>query len=174
MVDFRLLSEPQRGTSIVNQQSKINNQKFTPTTQHSQCGDGRLGRPSDAEGKRPGYKSYPATTRFQYARRGKVTVVCAAQPCFRSRSVARTAASREANRPYNVDPEPDNEAYFAPAHKSAFFPRLSSGCSGKTTCSKSFLIPARTSQRSGFSARPPLTNSEGALEYCPPSHADNL
>ena len=64
------------------------------------------------------------------------------------------AAAFEANSPYNVDPEPDSDAYFAPARSSAFLPSLSSGYSGKTTCSKSFLIPARTSSRSGFSARP--------------------
>src|ERR1035438_3369473 len=83
------------------------------------------------------------------------------------------AASRETNSPYSVEPEPDSDAYFAPLRKSALFPSLSSGYSGKTTRSKSFSIPARTSQRSGFSARPPLaTNSEGALEYILLSHAD--
>jgi hypothetical protein len=43
IVDFRLLMEPQQGTSIVNQQSKINNQKFSATT--NSCGDSRLDCP---------------------------------------------------------------------------------------------------------------------------------
>jgi hypothetical protein len=51
MVDFRLLMEPQWGRSIVNQQSKINNQKFS--ADHGPCGDGRLGRPSEGGAERP-------------------------------------------------------------------------------------------------------------------------
>src|SRR5258706_4836913 len=109
-------------------------------------------------------------TLFQYSRRISVTVACAAQPCRRSFATAARAASFEANSPYNVDPEPDSDAYFAPARSSALLPSLSSGYSGKTTCSKSFLIPARTSSRSGFSRRPLL---KGAPEYISPSHADS-
>jgi hypothetical protein len=56
MVDFRLWIEPQWGSSIVNQQSKINNQKLS--ADHEPCGDGRLGRPAKAcpepaEGAKP-------------------------------------------------------------------------------------------------------------------------
>src|SRR5258706_13660210 len=109
-------------------------------------------------------------TLFQYSRRISVTVACAAQPCRRSFATAARAASFEANSPYNVDPEPDSDAYFAPARSNALLASLSSGYSGKTTCSKSFLIPARTSARSGFSARPLL---KGAPEYISPSHAES-
>ncbi len=130
---------PRRGRFIVNQQSKI------------------LG---------PEAGRQPAIIRRQYVRRGSVMVASADQPCFRSLATALAAVSREANSPYSAEPEPDSDAHLAPARKSAIFPSRSRGYSGKTTCSKSFSIPARTSQRSGFSARPLLANeSEGALEY---------
>jgi hypothetical protein len=59
-----LLIEPQWGISIVNQQSKFNNQKFY--VDRSSCGDGRLGRPSEGEAERHDHRaSYPAINRRQ-------------------------------------------------------------------------------------------------------------
>jgi hypothetical protein len=57
--------KPQRGIPIVNQQSKINNQKFF--VDHDPRGDGRLGRPSEGESPAPSKKAprHPAATRFQ-------------------------------------------------------------------------------------------------------------
>jgi hypothetical protein len=170
--------------SINNQKSTTKNSQPTisrPDTAHvAQTMWGRAPSPVQRSRRRepcgtsPARKPYSVTTRRQYARRGSVAVARAAQPCFRSLRVACTAASREANNPYRVEPEPDSDAYFAPARKSALLPRLSSGYSGKTTSSKSFSIPARSSQRSGFSARPLLANNpEGALEHISLSHADN-
>src|ERR1700686_4235842 len=117
-----------------------------------------------------GQVTHPAKLRLQNSGRGIVTVACALQPCFFSRTTAARAASLEANSPYSADPEPDSDAYFAPARSSALFTTLSSGYSGKTTCSKSFLIPARTSSRSGFPRRPLL---KGAPEYISLSDADS-
>src|ERR1700677_1856529 len=131
--DFQCNPGP-TGPLIFNHSSKINNQKLCPPTW-------------------PSNRRYTQIC-FQYRCRVRVAVDCAVQPCLRSLLTAKSAASFEANSPYNVDPEPDSDAYFAPARSSAFLPSLSSGYSGKTTSSKSFLIPARTSARSGFSARP--------------------
>ena len=58
-------------------------------------------------------------------------------------------------QPYNVEPEPDNEAYCAPSRCKSSFTSRNSGYSGKTTRSKSFSIPVRTRSRSGVSARSP-------------------
>src|SRR5438445_3301115 len=54
-----------------------------------------------------------------------------------------------------ADPEPESDAYRAPAFSSTRLTSSNSGYLGKTTFSKSFSIPVRTRSSSGFSARPP-------------------
>src|SRR6266576_2211652 len=82
-----------------------------------------------------------------------------------------------------AEPEPEREAYKAPASSSTRFTLISSGYFGKTTRSKSFSIPVRTRSRSGFSARPlPLGTRTPDKAFPvlilfwdkPLSHAENL
>ena len=144
----------------------------------SSCGDGRLGRPSEAEGERPSSTSPASSPAEQPA---SSTPAASASPSPAPPSLASAAWPSPAPPPLAKQTahtassrSPTTTHTSRPRAKAHSFHSLSSGYSGKTTCSKSFSIPARTSQRSGFSARPPLANkSEGALEYSPLSHADN-
>ena len=145
----------------------------TFTNQQSKKPDSRRdspsGRPSEGEAERPDHSPSLRTSAASKSTAKGLPSPAPPNPVSEARSAALTAAAFEANSPYSVDPEPDRDAYFAPARKSAVLASPSSGYSGKTTSSKSFLIPARTSARSGFSARP---LPKGAPEYCSLSHAD--
>src|SRR5205823_12765370 len=68
---------------------------------------------------------------------------------------ANAAFAGDANKPETADPEPESDAYSAPACSNTLFTLRNSGYCGKTTRSKSFSIPVRTRSSSGFSARPP-------------------
>src|ERR1700690_239718 len=92
---------------------------------------------------------------FQYCWRVNVLVATAFNPCLSSRLAALAASAGDRNSPYRVDPDPESEAYFAPARSSAPFMSRNSGYSGKTALSKSFPIPVRTRSRSNFSPRLP-------------------
>ena len=170
--------EPRRGASIVNQQSKINNQKLSAEssdTDHVATAASAVQAKPKSSATQPKTRARKPTPPPPASSRPAASASLSPAPTSPASEASpspATAASRETNSPYSVEPEPDKDAYFAPALKSACFPLLSSGYSGKTTRSKSFSIPARTSQRSGFSARPLLAKSEGALVYCLLSHAD--
>src|SRR5215469_4205697 len=93
---------------------------------------------------------------FQYRRLVKVLVTTARVPPSFSFFAATAAFRRKSNKPYTADPDPEREAYFAPARSSTLLTSRNSGYWGKTTFSKSFSIPVRTRSSSGFSARPPF------------------
>src|SRR5260221_2079103 len=90
---------------------------------------------------------------FQYRSRGKVTVACAGTPVSSNILAALAAVCLSANNPYTVEPEPDNETYFAPERSRARLTSRTAGYLGKTTLSKSFSIPVRTRSRSDVSGR---------------------
>src|SRR5882762_6035264 len=107
----------------------------------------------------------------QYWDRVSVVVACALKPCFVSRSTAFAAAVRVRNNPYKAEPDPEREAYTAPARSNAPLMSRSSGYCGKTTLSKSFSIPVRTRSRSRLPAR--LLPRAGAPVLGETSHADS-
>ena len=151
------------------QHCNFNNQKFAVIT--GRVATDAFVRSAKAKPSHPTTKLYLLVLKIcrQYDARVKVAVACAAHPAFRNFFTADAAAFLDANSPYSVEPEPDSDAYLAPARTNARLASPSSGYSGKTTCSKSFSIPARSSARSGFSARPLL---KGAPEYHSLSQAE--